>query len=148
MTFADDPNGGTVRELLRRADADGISVVTSRLPGELLGCYVPGEARIYLDLRLTPIEQRSVLAHELGHVRFGHGLCRPRSARESARMERQADLFAARLLIDHRGYVAAARVSQDPETLAEALGVTVELLDVYRRECTTSERGLILPRAA
>lgn len=124
-----------MRELMDRAARDGVAVVRARLPEGMLGCYLPGEARIYLALGLTPIEQRSVLAHELGHVHYGHGFCSPDGSAAARSEERRADVFAARLLIDPDDYARAEGWITSADELAEDLGVTPDLLCAYREHC-------------
>lgn len=135
-----------MQSLLHLADQYGVAVVTRPLPGDLLGCFLPHERRIYLDARLTPAEQRSVLAHELGHVHFGHPGPDPRSPREIAREERRADRFAAELLIDPTEYARLERVSTELEYLADELGVTTDLVQVYRRDCLVRLDGMSYAR--
>lgn len=124
-----------------------VRVVFSALPGDVLGCWLPRQHVIHIDDRLTPIEQRSVLAHELGHVHHGH-LCgsMPAITRENTR-ERQADRFAARLLIRPAEYARLERINPDQHVLADELGVTVDLIHVYERHCLTRVRGLTYTHA-
>lgn len=107
----------------------GVRVVMGHLPDDLLGAYSPLENRIYLDIRLTPSERRSVLAHELGHVFHGH-TCD--TGRDSA-LERQADAYAATLLVHPEDYAALERVSTDTHYIAEELNVTTAVIDDFRR---------------
>ena len=53
----------STRALLRLARELGVSVHVAHLPDDLLGGWYPDLNRIYLQLRLTPSEMRSVLAH-------------------------------------------------------------------------------------
>jgi Zn-dependent peptidase ImmA (M78 family) len=118
-----------MRELIQHAAALGTRVVMTHMPDGLLGAYSPFEARIYLDLGLTPSERRSVLAHELGHAYYGHTCDQgPRSP-----LERQADTYAATLLVHPEDYAALERVSADPHYIAEELNVTVEIVHAFRR---------------
>jgi len=137
-----------VDELLRLAADYGVRVSTSRLPGDLLGAYIPATRSIRLDARLTPCERRSVLAHELGHAHFRHPAGAGLSPATQARNERQADRFAARVLIDPAEYARLERIDPDPDAIAEALGVTAELVRVYRESCLTRTEGAgyALPR--
>lgn len=124
-----------MEELLRLAADHGVAVTSAPLPDDLLGCYVPGLRRIYLDSRLTPAEERSVLAHEIGHVHYAHP-CGDNAPSDTARArERQADVFAARLLIDADAYAQLERVDDDAHAIADDLGVTVEVVEIYRAHC-------------
>lgn len=97
--------------------------------------YSPDEDRIYFDARLTPSERRSVVAHELGHAHYGHRC-------DTAVTERQADRYAARLLIDPARYAELERVNPDHHYIAEELGVTVDVVYTYESECLTRVRGI------
>lgn len=123
-----------MRQLMRVAAEYGVSVHFAHLD-EDLGCYVPQEQRIYLDLRLTPAQRRSVLAHELGHVHYGH-------CADSPLAERQADIFAARLLIDPEVYARLERVNPDQHHLADELGVTVDIVFTFEAHCLQRVRGI------
>lgn len=109
----------------------GVRVVMGHMPADLLGAYSPLEARVYLDIRLTPAERRSVLAHELGHVYHGH-TCD--EGRDSA-LERQADAYAATLLVDPHDYAGLERVSPHADYIADELGVTAQIVHDFRRYC-------------
>lgn len=119
-------------ELYELAAAYEMTVHRVALPHGMLGCCVPLKSRIYLDTGLTHVEERSVLAHELGHAFYGHARLAPESPAQADSWERQADAFAARLLIKRDAYASLARVYTDPVVLAEALDVTVDVVESYR----------------
>jgi Zn-dependent peptidase ImmA (M78 family) len=123
------PPGGHVRDLMTIAHEYGVRVVLAHLGDDILGAYSPLESRVYLDLRLTPSERRSVLAHELGHVHHGH-TCD--LGRDSA-LERQADAYAAALLVHPEDYAAVEQISTDTHYIAEELNVTTDVIDDFRR---------------
>lgn len=129
-----------MRQLLMYAAERGIRVHVAHLPRPYRGYYDAAEHVIVLDFTLTPIEQRVVLAHELGHAHFDH------RCEDDQQAEAAADLFAAQLLIHPADYAAAERVTTDPHDLAEDLEVTPELLHVYQRECLTRLRGVTYAR--
>jgi Zn-dependent peptidase ImmA (M78 family) len=106
----------------------GIQIHGSVLPGDLLAMYVPALARIYFDLRLTAAERRSAVAHEIGHAHYGHDCT-------TAANERQADAFAARLLIPADRYATLERVSPDMHYLADELNVTTRVVEAFRKHC-------------
>lgn len=111
------------------AAALGVRVVLTHLPDDMLGAYSPIEERVYLDLGLTPSERRSVLAHELGHVHYGH-TC---DLGPDSHIERQADAYAATLLVHPEDYAHLERISADTHFIAEELDVTPNVIDDFRR---------------
>lgn len=73
------------------------------------------------------VTTRCTLAHELAHMWLGH------PAPASGRQELQADRFAARLLVSPVEYELAERIfDARAQLIAAELGVTVELLGVWR----------------
>lgn len=117
-----------MRELLRLAADQGLTVHACRLPEGMLGCYEPDSARIWFDLRLTPAERRSVIAHELGHHHYGDRASTPAA-------ERRADRFAASLLIDPAEYARIERIHPDVATIADELQVTAKIVEAFRAQC-------------
>ncbi|MCI2958182.1 ImmA/IrrE family metallo-endopeptidase [Agromyces atrinae] len=105
-----------------------MSIHGSRLDDDLLGMFSPTESRIYFDLRLTPIERRSVIAHELGHAYYGHEC-------DNRANERQANIYAARLLIEPEAYARAEVLSSNAHDIADELGVLEILVSTYREHC-------------
>ncbi len=127
-------------ELIRYAASRGIEVHASHLPEDVLGYYSPDEGRVYFDMQLTPDERRVTIAHELGHAHYGHRC-------DSDRNERQADMFAANLLIDPEDYANLEALNPDRHFVAEELGVTVELVDFFATHCLTRLHGVTYARA-
>jgi Zn-dependent peptidase ImmA (M78 family) len=119
-----------MRDLLNLAARYGTRVEMCHIE-DANGYYDPDAGRIFIDLSLTPNEVRSVFAHELGHVHYGH-TC---DAGPNSAEERQARAFAAHLLVHPIDYAEAERVSSDAFFIAEELGVTVNLIDDYRAMC-------------
>ena len=114
----------TLSELVRLCGQLRVDVRIAPLPPGLLGAYDHGTAQILLTPGLTPVEQRSVLAHELGHaLRMDCG--------ESAPAERAAERFAALLLVAPAALLAAGAWARNEDELAEELGVTVDILRSY-----------------
>ncbi|PZE59791.1 ImmA/IrrE family metallo-endopeptidase [Curtobacterium sp. MCPF17_001] len=114
---------------MERAAGLGVRVVLTHMPDGLLGGYSPLEGRVYLDLGLTPSERRSVLARELGHVYYGH-TC---DQGPTSLLERQADTYAATLLVHPEDYAALERISADAHYIAEELNVTPDVVYAFRR---------------
>lgn len=77
---------------------------------------------------LTHDEQRSVIAHELGHAHYGHDC-------STARNEREADTWAANLLVDPATYAALEREGHDHHGIAEHLGVTLDIVHAFQQHC-------------
>lgn len=117
-----------MRKLVRIARRHGLSLHASRLPRDVRGYYSPHERRIYFDLSLTPNERRATIAHELGHHHHGHDCSTPAN-------ERQADVFAATLLIDPDEYVQVARVVKSRAEIADELDVTEDIVEVFELHC-------------
>ncbi len=94
----------------------------------LLGFYDHDENTIYVDMNLTRAERNEVVAHELGHAQFCH-TC------DSEVGERQANRYAAGLLVDPAEYARAEAMSTDVAFIAEELDVTPQIVVDYRRYC-------------
>jgi hypothetical protein len=82
---------------------------------------------LILQPRMRRLLERSVLAHELGHVCLGHRESTPRN-------ERQADRFAARHLIRPGDITRVAQQSPDPGAWCVELDVTPHILETYLRD--------------
>lgn len=115
----------TLSELAAMCCELGVDVGVSALPPGWLGAYDDAERRILLAPGLTPVEQRCVLAHELGHALRRHVGRAPAD-------ERAAERFAALLLIDPDALRTACAWARDDEELADELGVTVDVVLAYR----------------
>ena len=107
---------------------------------DLLGYYSHKDRVITFDMRLTPAERRSVIAHELGHAFHGHDC-------DSERNERQADTYAAELLINPDDFAELERFNPDPYFLAEEFDVTAEIIEAYKTHCLTRLRGVTYARS-
>lgn len=116
----------TLTDLLGLCREAGLEMRVAPLPPDWLGAYDDARRRILLARGLTPVEQRCVLAHELGHALHGH-------AGGSAADERTAERFAARVLIDPAALRAACAWARDDAELADELGVTVDVVRTYRQ---------------
>lgn len=94
---------------------------------------------IVMDSRLTQVERRSVLAHELGHVIRGDVPCGDEIL--DCRQESVVDQWAARKLITLEALADALRWSDDRHEVADCLWVTLDLLEVRLRHLHPSERA-------
>ncbi|CAH0181911.1 hypothetical protein SRABI76_01553 [Microbacterium oxydans] len=116
-------------DLLRLIEAQGLRVIERR--GRTLGGYDHASRSIRLDPGMSARTRRSVLAHELGHATLGHTVTTHAALRR--RQERQADAWAARLLITPAAYAAAEALrGTHRASLAFELGVTIELVIAFQ----------------
>lgn len=96
---------------------------------------------IVMDSRLTQVERRSAIAHELGHVIRGDLPCG--SDILDARQEDVVEQWAARKLIELPALADALKWSDDPEEVADALWVTRDLLLARMGHLHPSERAYL-----
>jgi hypothetical protein len=128
--------GGAMKRLIELAAARGISVHVAHLPAPYRGYFDPIARCIVIDFALTADERRTVLAHELGHAHYGH------ECEDDDASERQADIFAARLLIAPKDYAEIERFNPDRHHIAAELNVTVDLVDVFDKHVLSRLRGV------
>ncbi|MCT1463373.1 ImmA/IrrE family metallo-endopeptidase [Corynebacterium sanguinis] len=94
-----------------------------------LGGWFPGAQVILLRPGLGWRNRLHTLAHELGHAHHDH------PAGHESRFERQADDFAANLLIDQHAYAEAEKMfGAHLGAIAAELGVTISLLIRWRAQ--------------
>lgn len=83
---------------------------------------------IILDRRLSPVQRRCVLAHEISHARHRDTACE-----HGGVMEARADMEAARMLLSVVAYAAAEQVYDgNTHMMALELGVMPWVIDAYR----------------
>lgn len=123
----------------------GVRVELVDLPGDRDGEYRHVERLIRLQRGMPRRLHRSVLAHECAHA--VHGDEPSCDAVMSARQERRADEWAARLLIDVEAYAAAETLHAGHlEAMAVELDVTVDLVHAFRGLVERTALGI--PRVA
>jgi hypothetical protein len=106
----------------------GLTVVWEAIGGRVGELRVGGV--VVLDPRGTTLTHRTTLAHELGHWFLGHDW---RGRHDHARDEREADLYAARLLIRPGDYARAERMyGHHPGAIARELGVPTRFVTLWR----------------
>ena len=115
----------------------GIEIVYGRLrTGN--GLWVPDQQAIFLQRGMRVIQERSVLAHELGHANLGHRDDRPKH-------EVMADRWAAEALVNAERFRELVTWTPDTARLSLELGVTTKLMQVYlnvhRRELDDLRRA-------
>jgi hypothetical protein len=114
-------------ELFRHCADLGVEVCWRDLGSRRHGEYHRDTDTIVLNPRLDHRQAVACLAHELGHRHFGHACSTPAD-------ERRAWEFAAALLVSPADYAAAeARACADPAGIADELGVTVRVVEAWRR---------------
>lgn len=114
-------------DIEEEAAAQGIAIVY--IPGSpnLPDAFWDASSRtIAVKEGLPARYTRSLIAHELGHAHYGHTASTPKS-------ERQADKYAARLLINEDDYRhAESTYGADTETLSFILNVSPGLIEAWR----------------
>lgn len=129
-----------MQRLLAHATSLGVSVHVAHIEPPHRGFYDAERRIVVYDFDLTPIEQRSVLAHELGHAFFDH------QCFGNARFEADADYYAARLLIDPSDYAVAESIDPSPEAIAEELGVEPRIVRAFEERALTRLHGVTYVR--
>lgn len=134
-----------MRALFEHAAELGVAVHMAHIDDDphLLGYYAPESRIVVVRLAMTRLQTDWVLAHELGHARYGHH-CLGTYADTAA--ERQADAYAAALLIDPVHYARLERQDPDPHRLAEELDVHVDAVFAFERHHLTQMRGVTYAR--
>lgn len=135
-----------MRELIRHATMLGVGVHFAHLDDEedLLGYYSRTRRLIVVRLGMTRNQTRWVFGHELGHAYHDH-LCSGPSTTDRA--ERQADAYAARLLIEPAEYARLEQINPDQHWLADEFSVSVDAIKAYEHHCLTRVRGITYSRA-
>mgnify|MGYP002758470534 FL=1 len=119
-------------KIARQAESLGVDIAPDTqgllLPGDL-GGWFPHARRILFAPGLGYRNRIHTMAHELGHAIHGH------PAGHDPRHERQADDFAANLLIDPHAYIEAEAIYEGNErAIAHELGITLGLLQHWKTQ--------------
>lgn len=116
--------------LIARAESVGLHV--SWRPLRRMAYYQHSASLIVLSTRVPQWKARCALAHEIGHHHHGHDWSRDH---DKVRDEREADQYAARLLIPVDAYATAeSHVGEHPGALARELGVTRRLVELRQQD--------------
>ena len=127
-----------MERLIRIAEREGLHVKYRDLGRSSGYLYAPG--LIVLNHQRSELTQRITLARELGHWHHRHDWT---TAHDRARDERQADQYAARLLIDAEAYKRAEEaVGEHAGAIARELGVTRRLVELRREDFARDARIL------
>ncbi|MFE3197200.1 hypothetical protein [Embleya sp. NPDC059237] len=113
------------------------------LPGGMAGMWFPDIRGIATDSRLTRVERRCALAHELVHAEYDHAQCAgggPGTARIARRLERWTTTLAATRLIPLGSLMSVLAERLPAFDAAEQLAVTERMLHVRIKYLTTTER--------
>lgn len=97
------------------------------LPHGYEGFYAPGLDLIVLDSRLTDVQRRCVLAHEISHAQHRDAGCRC-----DRWTERRADMEAARLPINPMEYATLEQINDNVSWIAHELDVMPWVINGYR----------------
>lgn len=108
------------------------------LPGDVVGVTDWAHRTVTLDVRLTQVERRCTIAHELEHIARG-----PAPAWDVVREELAVDAAVARCLIPLGRLATAVAWSLDPHEIAEELWVDVPTLEARARGLTAGERDVL-----
>lgn len=103
-----------------------------RAPGATNGADV-----IWLDPRMSQVERRCVLTHELVHLEYGHRGCQPPA------VERVVRADTARRLVEFDRLSSAARWALSLEELADELWVT-PLVVQDRLEVLSEDEAVVM----
>ena len=110
----------------------GIPVHTLRLPDQLAGCT--DGTRVWVDDRLTAVERRCTIGHELVHVWAGHTSHQPPKAELWVRRH------TAHLLLRGTDVHGVLRTEPTLWDAADRLGVTVPVLTDHLERITACTR--------
>ena len=108
-----------------------------RAPGATNGADV-----IWLDPRLSQVERRCVLTHELVHLEYGHRGCQPPAVEQAVRVR------TAERLVELEDLAAAVKWTVDPDELAEELWVTPMVLQDRVAALSASEVAALVAIAS
>lgn len=128
------------------AEVPQIEMKVMRLPDGEMGRWIPSRRLIVLDDRLTQVERRVTLVHELVHAVNDDRADLPRYL--ETKQERACCETTARLLIPIRDLADALTWSQDEHDVADALWVDVETVRERIDNLTPLEKVYIESRIA
>lgn len=109
----------------------GVRIEYVELPPDRDGEYIHAKKLIRLQIGMAPRLHRCVKTHECGHAVFED--VKSKFGPVNAKQERRADEWAALMLIRLTDYMRAEIIhGGHPGAMAVELGVTVDMLNVYR----------------
>ena len=116
----------TMLDLEQLAEEMGVMIVTHT--GGKKGGWNPATRTVSLREGMHEVQTLCTLAHELGHAHYRHQLGATGLAREQ--QEREANEWAAILLIDENDYMAAEINCDSISSIAHELGVTILMVRI------------------
>lgn len=121
----------TIDVLERQAEAMGLKVLESDIPGTTCGLYCDRLRTIWLANWLNDRQRLCTLCHELVHAKYRDLGC---GTRFGVKCERRARRETALMLISPSEFAMAEEVYGDNAwMMAAELGVTIQVLEDYRR---------------
>jgi Zn-dependent peptidase ImmA (M78 family) len=103
-------------------------IVTVPMEHGVQGAYDADTGTILISDRLSDVQRRCVLAHEISHARHQDCGC----VGSGSSVERRADREAACMLVNPGEYAVAERVCDNVWWLARELGVMPWIINAYR----------------
>ena len=107
----------------------GVPVYTVTLPNNLAG--ITDGRQVWVDHRLTTVERRCTIGHELVHVWAGH------TSHQPPKTERWVRQHAANLLLREQDVHSALRTEPTLWDAADRLSLTVPVLTDHLERTTT-----------
>lgn len=119
---------GTLDEAIEYASSLGLNVEERPLEGLLSAVLLP-EGVILLNSLRSVLTRKVAVAHECGHWHYGHDW---RHQHDQPRDERQANLFAAKVLIDPLDYAYAELLHDGNKgNISKEIGVPLPLIELW-----------------
>ncbi|NKW16884.1 ImmA/IrrE family metallo-endopeptidase [Rhodococcus hoagii] len=120
-----------MKRLYRAAAEAGLIVVEGDIPSHESARYYHSHRVIVLRSGMSAVDTHTALGHELGHAHHGHSCSQ--DAGTCRKQERQADEYAAQLLITPVEYREAERIyGHHVSGLALHLGVTPRIVRAWQ----------------
>ncbi len=119
----------TEEQLITELENNKIHVAYLTFP--MTGAYFHAKKLIIINIKQAPSCQLSALAHEAIHAKHGH------DGHQSDDIELRVEEEAAQILISPTEYALAEQLcGRHTAPIAEELGVSIKILEAYRRILT------------
>lgn len=125
----------SLKDLLKIADRNGISVMTVRLEEqEPVSTYCDALRLISISDQLLEYQATAALAHELIHAAHEH------RGHQTPAIERIVDELAARMILTVDEYAKAETMyGCDPRAIAHEMGQPVWIIEAFQRHLAKTE---------